>query len=516
MRRSLAIAIAGLLGTAGMAAPQTPGPAAAAVSTAIEAMGGEARWRALGSIRVEGLGHEHALEQSERPEGPWLTTYRQFAALRDLDDGRLRRTQEQRGFWQPEWTAVVTIADREAGAMGHEGGMRPAMPDRHAEALASLDLSPERVLLTALDAPDLAVAGDTVLQGVGHRVVTFTWDERPVRLYLNAETHLPSAVSYPEPEGAMFTAIWGDTPTMTVWSLWSLEPGGLLYPRQRDVFRLGYPLERELISSVAFDAPAPADSFAIAAEIRQAFAAGPAMDFLSLAPGEFPGRDPAEPIELAPGVITIPGVYAASYVDQPDGIVVLEATMTSDWSRAVLDMAAERFPGKAVKAVVSTSDAWPHVGGIREYVARGIPVYALDLNAPLIERLIAAPHVRRPDSLSRVPRPAEIRRVGSRATIGEGPNRIELLPVRGEGGERMMLAWLPERRVLYASDLLQIGPDGKAFWPEYLLEVAEVVEREGLEPATAFAMHTPPMPWEQVAEILSGILADGAAAAPTR
>ncbi|MEQ9568573.1 MAG: hypothetical protein RLN75_00150, partial [Longimicrobiales bacterium] len=60
-------------------------PAVALVEAALEAMGGEARWRALGSIRIESTGHQHALEQSERPEGPWLTTYLQTSELRDLE-----------------------------------------------------------------------------------------------------------------------------------------------------------------------------------------------------------------------------------------------------------------------------------------------------------------------------------------------------------------------------------------------------------------------------------------------
>ncbi|MGH7566398.1 MAG: MBL fold metallo-hydrolase [Gemmatimonadota bacterium] len=502
MSRLFAIAIFLFLGGTQVAG-QTPPPAADAVREALEAMGGEARWRALRAIRVEGVGHEHALEQSERPEGPWLTTYRQFAELRDLAAGRLRRTQEMKGFWQPEWETVVTVADREAGTVERGGRTQPALPNQHRKALGTLDLSPERVLLTALDAPDLGAAGDTLLQGVEHRIVTFTWDGRPARLYLNAPTRLPAAVALPEPEGEIFTAIWGDSPTMVVWSLWGLDPGGWLYPRQRDVFRLGHPLESEILFTVEFDVAAPADSFAIPAELRQRFAAGPAFDFFALRPGELPGSEPAAPVELAPGVVTIPGAYAVTWVDQPDGVVVLEATMTSGWSRAVLAGAAERFPGAPVKAVVSTSDAWPHIGGVREFVAEGVPVYALGLNVPLLERLIAAPHVREPDALAMAPRPADLRAVDGPATIGEGPNRIELYPVRGEGGERMMVAWLPERRILYASDLIQIGPDGTAFWPEYLAEVAAVVEREGLDPETAFAMHTPPMPWERVLEILA-------------
>lgn len=50
---------------------------------------------------------------------------------------------------------------------------------------------------------------------------------------------------------------------------------------------------------------------------------------------------------------------------------------------------------------------------------------------------------------------------------------------------------------------------------KYLLEVAAVVEREGLDPETAFAMHTPPMPWERGLEVLSAARGVEAPSAPT-
>ncbi|MEQ9569771.1 MAG: hypothetical protein RLN75_06235, partial [Longimicrobiales bacterium] len=357
-----------------------------------------------------------------------------------------------------------------------------------------------------LDAPDLREAPDTVLQGVAHEVVTFTWDERPVRLFVNAHTRLPAGYALPAPVGDFFETIWGDTPTVTLWSLWSLEPGGWLYPRQTDVFRLGQPWSSELRSVVTFDAPAPADSFAIADEIRAAFAQGEGSvtSMADMRPGmDFRGGA-NEATELAPGVVTMPGAYAATWLEQDDQVVILEGPMTSAWTGAVLAEAERRFPDKPVGAVVSTSDAWPHIGGLREFVARGIPVWAFDLNAPIVERLLDAPRRRAPDALAGSGRTPEIRPVAGPLAIGEGPNRIELYPVRGEGGERMIVAWLPQRRILYASDLLQIQPDGSAFWPEYLMELTAVVERHGLEPETVFAMHTPPVPWSRVLELLEG------------
>lgn len=495
---------------AGTATSPTPAPATTSAATplvqaSLEAMGGGDRWRSLGSIRIESTGHQHALEQSERPEGPWLTTYLQTSELRDLREGRLRSTIEQRSVWSPTWTGYTLVADAGVAAIGRGQRWGPAQPMQHDPARERLALSPERILLTALAAPDLRKSPDTVIQGVTHDVVTFTWDERPLRLFLNAQTRLPAGYALPAPMGDFFEAIWGDTPTLTLWSLWSLEPGGWLYPRQTDVFRMGKPASSELRSVITFDAPAPADSFTIPDEVRTSFAqgAGRIASMANMRPGMGFGGDTHEADELAPGVVSIPGAYATTFVEQEDQVVILEAPMTSAWSAAVLDESRRAFPDKPVGAVVTTSDAWPHIGGLREYAARGIPLLTLDLNVPIVERLLAAPHLRSPDALATSGRTPVITPVDGPATVGEGPNRIVLYPVRGEGGERMMVAWLPERRILYASDLLQILPDGSAFWPEYLMELAAVVERHGLEPETVVAMHTPPVPWSRVVELLA-------------
>jgi hypothetical protein len=149
--------------------------------------------------------------------------------------------------------------------------------------------------------------------------------------------------------------------------------------------------------------------------------------------------------------------------------------------------------------VVTTSDSWPHIGGLREYVARGIPVYALDLNRPILERLTAAPHTLEPDALARQPQQPHWHVVSGKTVVGDGANRIELYPVGGESSERMMMAYLPEQRLLYGSDLVQgAQADGSFFMPQYLSELMDAVGRNQLEPATVFAMHTGATAWGKV------------------
>src|SRR4030095_5298471 len=44
-----------------------------------DALGGEARVRGIHAIEVDGVSAQYQREQSERPEGPWVVTYSDFA-----------------------------------------------------------------------------------------------------------------------------------------------------------------------------------------------------------------------------------------------------------------------------------------------------------------------------------------------------------------------------------------------------------------------------------------------------
>jgi len=489
------------------------GDARTRVRAAVAAMGGEARLRALQAVRIRGIGHRNMLEQSERPEGPWLVSYQQVDELRDVAGGRVAQHLESRDYNAAEWSGYTRVLSGGAVAYARGGRMGPGRAADARELADRLDLAPERVLLTALAAPDLASSRDTVLQGGPQHVVRFTHRGARVRLFLSRHTALPTAVETTagRPQDG-YWGPWGDVTRRTWLSMWMLEPGGLRYPHQWDVEWRGLPAESFTVLSLDL-APAVADdSFAITPEVRQAYtrmaAAGPARATLGQVA---PGRPPREGVEVAPGVVVLPGAWYTTLVRQPDGVVVIEAPISAEYSAQVLAEAARRFPGMPVKAVVSTSDAWPHVGGVREYVARGIPVYTLDLNRPLLVRLAAAPFTLAPDALARAPRRPQFHAVSAKTVIGTGENRIELYPLRGEESERMMVAYLPGRRVLYASDLLQRMPDGSFFFAEYPYELAAAVRRERLDVQTVSAMHLSPIPW---ADVLAAV--QGATAPPAR
>ncbi|WP_338265650.1 hypothetical protein [Corallococcus caeni] len=492
MRRPLLTSAVAVLLLIALPAAAAEDPGRAHVRAAAEAMGGEARLRALTGLRIRGVGHWNLLEQSERPTPPFLVMYEQFDEVSDLRRGRLRQKSEARGVVMDDWRSVTMLLADGVAAAEFDGKWRPLGAAQLQDLQERMALAPEHVLLAALDAKDLRAQADTVLQEVPHHVVAFHLDRASVRLFLNARTGLPTAVetvgAHPEDP---FWSVWGDVRTVLSFQAWSLESGGLRYPRHWEWARNGQPHHSVTVTAVTVDPPLTDADFAVAEDVKQGFEARRARKL-----DDTPALRPdAPPVELAPGVVQLPGAWNVALVAQEDGVVVVEGPLASGYSARVLEEAAKRFPGLKVKAVVSTSDAWPHVGGLREYVARGIPVYVLDLNRALVERLVASPRTLLPDALARKPRAAKLQVVDGRRVLGNGKNRLELVPVRTETGERMVFAWLPEHRLLYTSDLVQPQPDGAFFNVQQVDETVEVATREKLPVARVFGMHLKPTDW---------------------
>src|SRR5215471_9645775 len=390
----------------------------------MEKMGGEKNLRALNGIQIEGVGHTYFLEQSERPEGPWLVNYTQFSEVRDYRQNRLRRTTKDTNILSPEGSpnpALVVVG----GSAAMQAGDRsfPASATQYAEAEEALSLSPERVLLTALDSKDLHNERDSSLQGSAQHVIGFTWRDATIRIFVNIATEMPTAVEYVRAyPGSFFWGVWGDVTTRIYFSLWMLEPGGLRYPRQLDVERNGNSYQTFTITALNLKPAIGEDMFSIPSAVKKAYEANSrrAIDDLPLG-------SPARPAaELAPGVVQIPGNWNVTLVRQTDGVVIIEAPISSGYSEKVIAEANRRFPGSPVKAVISTSDAWPHIGGVREYASRSIPIYALDLNKPILDRLISSSHRSKPDALERAHKTKpRFQIVSAKTEIGSGPNRLE-------------------------------------------------------------------------------------------
>jgi hypothetical protein len=463
---------------------------------ALAAMGGEQKIRDLKTIHMTMLGHRNFLEQSERPEGPYIVEYEEIDEWRDLEHGNWQQEVHSRDVL--EESSLKMIVSNGAAAQKTGDKEFPGSDELLQTANDTLAMAPERVLLNGLAAADLKRLPDLKLQDVPHQCVQFTSKGIPVRVFLNAETHLPTAVEWVSayPYG-IFWSIWGDVNTRVYYSLWWLQ-NGMHYPLQLDVFRNNLPDRSATIRKIEFNAAVPPETFSISPAVRNAFAAHTRVtaDDRALGSTSRPVQEPA------PGIVIIPGAWNTTIVRQQDGLIVLEAPISSGYSAKVIAEAERRFPGIPVKAVITTSDAWPHIGGVREYVARKIPVYAVARTVPLLQRFLDTPRTILPDALARSPRKPLFHAVNEKVAIGSGPNRIEIYPIRGETSERQMMVYFPEHKLLYGSDVFQKTPDGKYFYPQTISEVAAAVEREHLAVERFFMMHMGITLWQEAQDTL--------------
>ena len=456
-------------------------PARQVIERSAAAVGGLDKLRAVTAVRTVEEGIEYFTSVGD-PRVPPAIIAETITTLRRMAPIGLHQTTVARvAMNNTPFTQAIVASD----SVVSRGGVAAATAFDAAQAAEVAALAPDRVLLTALAAGDLAATRDSVIDGAPQHVVEFHWSDARVRLAIDVATGFPAAMrlvrAYPT---FVFWSLWGDMTFDTRWFGWSLERNGLWYPRQRTVALNGEPFRQFLVTEIDVAPAAPPDSFAVADSARAQFAAN------GHAGASMP-EPVLTPVTLGDGVVLFKGYYQSALIRERDGIVILDASQSNARSRAVLGQAARLFPGVPISAVVTTASAWMQIGGVREYVSRGIPIYALDVNAARVRAVVAAPYVTYPDSLARARRAAILRVVHDPITLGSGVNQIQLLPVAS--GD--LLVYWPVRRWLYASDMIVPA----TFEPNYNAARAEGLRRAvatlGIRVDSVFAFHLPLAAW---------------------
>ena len=467
------------------------------VETALDALGGNVRLNGVATERVTGVQEASGIPWSPHA-AEFRPNYEEFSELRDLRRHLLRREISFQAASHsaalnyvvtvnvPDSTVVLTLAGRDRLLP------RQAVPTFN----AGLANEPVTVLRDALASSDLRCGIDTTVDGSSYHQVE--WQDGRTRLLISSVTALPASVIRREalPDDADWGQ-WGDLVTRAAWSAWSLEPNGVRYPRTLTMYRNGMFLERDAILDVAFNSPAPSDSFAIADSLR-ARAQANTNTPLDLSKAG---------VDVAPGVTFIPGRFNVMLVRQDDGVVVIDAPISPAYSRAVMAESNRRYPGLPIKAVVTCDFMWAHFGGVREYVARGVPVYAASGQEHVLQEITNAPHKLAPDALSLHPHSLHLRLVSGRTELRAATNSVDLVYAGRAGadyGERMVVAYLPDSKLLYTGDLLPTSGEAN-FVRQGSSVVKELAAKEHFEVQSVLGIHLPVTPWRAVLDTVATI-----------
>jgi hypothetical protein len=177
-----------------------------------------------------------------------------------------------------------------------------------------------------------------------------------------------------------------------------------------------------------------------------------------------------------------------------DTVYVLDATQSEIRARTDSAWIGRLFPGRHPVVVVVTDVAWPHVSGVRFWVASGATIISRDMSRSFLEQVVARRWRRNPDKLEAQRRALRFIPVhDSLARSGIG-----LYAIDGIASEGALMVYLPNDGVLWASDYVQTL-DAPAL---YTTEVYAAACRFGLAPARVVAEHHAAADWATLTSVV--------------
>jgi hypothetical protein len=450
-------------------------------------------WDTVRTLKLEGYGNSVLLEQSERAEGPYIPIQFQRVLTIDVKNENLRSDDKARNtFWTSGFRTLVN-----GNATAYITGGGRVIPSSNEELQSILLTSPQFLLKKASESADMTLGTDTMMQKQLNYSLKFIHNKFPITIYINKETMMLTAVEVIKPYYGDFGWIWGDAKQLTIYSFWNFLGKKIHYPLQTDFYLNGHHKQSFLVTKWGVNTYNYLDSLVIPDSSRIPYD----VQQINKMNG-YNNNISKQKKEIFKDLWIITGPCNSTIVKQDDGIVVVESPQSSTYGEALLKEVKQLFPNTPIKALVATSDAWLHLGGIRAFAANKIPIYYVQENNDIVKNILAATYITYPDALQMSGvKKFNLKGVRQITTIGKGNNQLELIPFNTETGDRMMMVYFPNQKLLYCSDLYQPKDKDGTYWqPHYVWEVLNAIEINKL-PADIklYAMHVPePIPLQSL------------------
>jgi glyoxylase-like metal-dependent hydrolase (beta-lactamase superfamily II) len=455
------------------------------LNDAANAMGGLEKINAVQSLVLEGEGTQYNLGQDLRPGARGQTfTVSNYRRAVDLAAPRWREEMTRK----PNFAYFQGPAERKQ-VQGHDGSIGWRVGGNGAATRATdeaaKDLAAERLHhpLVALRAALAVGATRSAIRSEGRDslIDVALADGQRYSLVINGLTKLPARVVTRTSHANL-----ADVATSTSFEDYA-DVGGIKLPAKLttavdDFATQELRLAGHGVGAATGDLAAPADA-----------AAAPAM-----------AGPPAPNVtaeNVARGVWLLAGQsHHSVLVEFADHAVLIEAPQNEARTLAVLAKAKELLPAKPVTKLVVTHHHFDHTGGLRAAVASGLTVYTHQGNVSSLERLAERPSTIAPDLLAREPKEPHVESIGNGLTLSDRSMTLQLIPMTNPHSETMLIAWLPDSRLVVEADLYSPGPMAEtAFADKFLQDVGTLK----LKADRIVPIHGAVVPFSQLAKDLA-------------
>lgn len=179
---------------------------------------------------------------------------------------------------------------------------------------------------------------------------------------------------------------------------------------------------------------------------------------------------PVEFREIAEGIFQITGTtHHNLVVVGPDSLAVFEAPFYAARSKEVLAALRQRWPDKPVQYLVLTHHHTDHIGGMGEYVKAGAQLVVAAANGGFFREIFAASEIGHGDIIT----------IGERGELPDFGRPVELLWVPNSHAFDMIIAYFPDQKLLFATDIYSPGrPKQPPNYPGELLQAIRYYDLE--------------------------------------
>ena len=458
--------------------PET-GPEAGAelLEEVVVTLGG---WDLLSMVERQELvseGTEWEPHQALQPGGERELNIFNRNLIVDFGSGSMRlQFNGTRSYPSPAPVRFTEVIDGDVGALFTPGAddeetVERIQGSRVAARMRDVNRLPVRFPFIARDAGDLSRAEDRVIGETAYQVLQYTDSGAAVEVLVRIEgfSKFPHSVIYLETD-----PLYGDTQNQIVFSEWApsqiaaTEEGRAILiqlPFTQTMYLNGDLFIEEFFRNIINNGSFNDGSFDIPDDVRSASEPGErilsqitirraGMGFGPL-PGyaEVPVVAPLE--EIAPGLFhAVGGSHHSMVVEMEDHLIVVEAPLFEERSIGVIEAIEARFPDKPIRYAVVTHYHADHSGGIRAYAGKGATVIGHESIVPFLETVVNSPSTVRPDMLSQSGLTPAVEGVGAEPMeLSDGVRTVQIVEVPNNHAAGMVVAYLPEERVVFVSDL---------------------------------------------------------------
>jgi len=411
--------------------------------------------------------------QSDRPYPPYLSAITKFDLWFDPQTG-VERAETGMFVAGNNYPSPATLSDANTAFTVRDTTATPAAY-LHGTLDESRPLNVWAMLDDWLGASDVQAVEECVYRDFPRTVLTRTSARGLERLFLDPKTGFPVKLERQEPH-----YLWGQVRVEYVYATWQ-RMGEATLPASYRLVDGEKQIER-IVAPTRLISRDSAPRLTV-----------PASQPMSL-------ELPAYLIPAAPDTVRVDAKtfllknrgYTETVTLRHDTVYVLEATQSE--TRAQQDSAwvGRLFPGKHPIVVVVTDLAWPHVAGVRYWVAQGATIVSHVSSKDFLTKVVEHRWTAAPDLLESRRTTARLRFRAVRDSLRLAGGDLLAFGLGGIGSENAIGVFARDGAFLWASDYIQNLREPTS----YLDEVYTTVHRLGLTPTLVAAQHIPLTKWE--------------------